>query len=103
MTEFGEQLALAGDQFGQDLACRVQELGHVAVGQGAADGGALPYGMNTTIPERRRTASCRERLDGSIPIALSRSRTGTRPFYSSSRTRMRTGRPSIRQNPALAC
>src|SRR5437867_4413092 len=54
------------------------------------------------MPERRSTASCLERLDGSMSISASRSRTGRGPSWSSSRTRMRTGWPSIRKNSALA-
>src|SRR5437773_8731335 len=54
------------------------------------------------MPERRSTASCWDRLDGSMSISASRSRTGFGPSWSSSRTRMRTGWPSIRKNSALA-
>ncbi|CAM5235616.1 hypothetical protein SALBM217S_06875 [Streptomyces griseoloalbus] len=54
------------------------------------------------MPDRRSTANCWERLDGSMSMSASRSRTGTGPCWSSSSTRMRTGCPSIRKNSALA-
>src|SRR5215472_1688918 len=62
----------------------------------------VPWRVAVTIPDRRSTASCWERLDGSMSISASRSRTGLGPSWSSSRTRMRTGWPSIRKNSALA-
>src|SRR4051812_44501337 len=54
------------------------------------------------MPARRSTASCCDRLDGSMSISARRSRTGFGPGCNSSRTRMRTGCPRVRNISALA-